>query len=151
MRFLAIPLFAASLAFPATAMAGNYYGHSACQTKTASSMTTSCQRGVTVYRGQPVQYNYAAIQRASDNKKLAAQASELQVRLRQQKRRLKSQERMIAELEDRIDDLEEPPRRGRYDQVYYGTPRFFGRNGFIGNGNFSGATTRARRNRRRNR
>lgn len=148
MRLLAIPLFAASLAFPATAMAGNYYSHNACQTKAASSMTTSCQSGVTVYRGQPVQYNYAAMQRVSHDQKMAVQASQLEAQLRKQKRKLKSQKKMIAELEERIDGLEEKPRRrGRYNRVYYGNSRFFGRNGFVGNGNFSGASPRARRGR----
>ena len=119
-----------------------------------SGITTEKVGTVSVYRGPAVSYNYAAAERTRQNNIRAERAR----KTRQANAKARAvQNSKIDRLEGKIDALsarteQKQTRRNiyGYGRSYRGNNRFFGRNGFRGNSNFSGATVslpnRGRRN-----
>lgn len=116
------------LLFPATAYAGHGSGY-----------TQSHERGIQVYRGHHgPSYSSDALQIVQMRERREAKAKKAReiARLEQQ---LAVQTAQIEALERTIDDHKEDSHSRKRRRVYYGNPAFFGRNGFVGNRNFSGA------------
>lgn len=109
-----------------------------------SGITTEKVGTVSVYRGPAVSYDYAAAERARQNNIRSERAR----KTRQANARAQAvQNAKIDRLEGKIDALsarteQKQTRRNiyGYGRSYRGNNRFFGRNGFRGNSNFSGAT-----------
>lgn len=113
----------------------------------------SQEKGVTVYRGQPSAETYrahAALQQAHKSRKAK---SAIKAEFAAQRRAIRAQTKAVQSLERKVDRLadrqQESRKRPRYGRSYYGNPRFFGPNGFVGNRNFSGATVPTHRPRPR--
>lgn len=121
-------------------------GESCHCVKRVSSITTEKVGTVSVYRGPAVSYNYVAAERSRQNDERARMAK----KERQADRRAReAQNSKIDRLEGKIDALSARTEQTKtrrniygYGRSYRGNNRFFGRNGFIGNSNFSGATVR---------
>ena len=141
MRRIAITLIFAGLACPVTALAGTPH----------AAFTESHEKGVTIYRGQTSKRNYHVMTSLQQGAHLRAEQARLKSRLAIQDRKIAQQQRSIAELKAQQRQLaaqSKPKRRPRYGRSYSGNNPFFGRNGFIGNSNFSGATQVLPRRRR---
>jgi|GEM_PF-3375412 len=133
--------------FVPTALAGEMChctqaGHGHAVNGTA--ISTERVGNVTVYRGPSVSYDYAGATRARQNNERSKQAQKAR---RAQSRTLSAQAAQINRLEGKVDALSAQPKKQQtlssiygYGRTYRGNNRFFGRNGFIGNSNFSGAT-----------
>jgi len=119
-----------------------FAGHNGSQ----SAYTVAHEKGVTVYRGHIAQPNYQAITHRRALTQQAQQKAEALALHNKQQQALAAQIKTLQALEGRINTLEHTRQRPRtrsrygYGRSYYGNPRFFGTNGFIGNSNFSGAT-----------
>ncbi len=128
-------LAASVLVFAPNAEAGN-----AC----ACGTTVTPQRfeGVTVYRGPATAYDY----KRSERKRMHEERLQRADKARQAKIRSKArQNAKLDRIETKVDALSQKSTKstrntGRFGRSYRGNSRFFGRNGFIGNSNFSGAT-----------
>ena len=95
------------------------------------------------------QANFAAMARSAQAEATARDLAHTQARLADARQaeasaRLSAIEAKQDLILERQKTQSQPRRR-----VYYGNPRFFGRNGFIGNRNFSGATVPSKRRFRR--
>jgi len=102
MKKFAIVLGASALMLPAAAQAG-YYGSNCGSTAT---MNVQCERGVKVYRAQPLQYapgQLTAIMRADEAK---AKNRQLKRKLAMKSRKLKEQHKDIVDLERRLEKIE---------------------------------------------
>ncbi len=130
MRKILIGLGAALCLVPTTAQAGGY--------------TVQQEGTVKVYRGKPAQISPYAVRNCKKRQYKAEQARAQQLQVQAQNREIDRQAAEIRALKHDIDHLEERLERPRprYGRSYYGNPRFFGVNGFIGNRNFAGATVR---------
>ncbi len=97
----------------------------------------SQESGVHVFRGQhaPV-ISQAAFQRQARLEQEARAARELAA-VNRLRATVEQQTAEIAALRNQVNQAQRPaPRRRR--NVFFGNPRFFGPNGFVGNSNFSG-------------
>ena len=131
-RLILTTLFAAALC-PVSAFAS----------EAGSAYTAQSQNGVTVYRGQYPDRNFQVMAALQNQHRQRAEHAALKSQLARQERDLAAQKQDISALQTRLDTREEktaPRKRSRYGRKYSGNNRFFGRNGFIGNSNFSGAT-----------
>lgn len=135
MRSIAVMILIAGLSVPSLAHAGT----------ANKTYTKSVEQGVTVYRAQPSQDNAAYVASLHQAYVQREQKADLKRKIYKQQRQISAQKKSIAALETRLTKVEaqktttQRPTR-RYGKSYYGNPRFFGRNGFRGNSNFSGAT-----------
>ncbi len=115
-------------AIPGQAIAGGY--------------SVSQDGAVKIYRGDVPTVSQAAIHNDFQAEKAKAKTKRLQAKMRAQKRALREQQVELDRLEHKIEHLEDKldRPRPRYGRSYYGNPRFFGVNGFVGNRFHSGGT-----------
>ncbi len=110
------------------------------------------EAGVHIFKGHHgAPYSAAGLQAVQLEEQRAAQARQA-AQLARIAAQLEAQSRQIDDLGLAVGNLERQEQRRPRRKVYYGNPRFFGSNGFIGNRNFTGATVplaRGPRNRRR--
>jgi len=109
----------------------------------------SHESGVQVIRGQhnaPV--SQAALAHHKHKIKMEQRAREIAAANRLTNA-VKAQNSEIAALRTQVSQLGKQRNTRSRRRVYYGNPRFFGRNGFAGNRNFSGATVQLPRRRHR--
>ena len=110
MKKFAIILTASALMLPAAAQAG-YYGSNCGSTGT---INVQCERGVKIYRVQPLQYapgQLTAMIRVDEAK---AEQRHLKKKLAMKSRKLKEQRKDIANLERRLEKLEDRNSRRGY-------------------------------------
>lgn len=100
----------------------------------------SVESGVNVFRGQhaPV-VSQDAIRLEAERARQAQAAREL-AEVRRLTAAVQQQNNEIAALRNEVSQANQRNTRRQRRRVYYGNPAFFGRNGFIGNRFFSGAT-----------
>lgn len=98
------------------------------------------ESGVNVFRGQhaPVISRQAIQQKARAEQK--AQAARELAAVNRLTAEVKRQNAEIAALRTQVNQANQQNTRRKRRRVYYGNPAFFGRNGFMGNRYFSGAT-----------
>jgi len=119
----------------------------------ASGFSHHDEGGVHIFKGHHgAPYSAAGLQAAHLEQQRAAQARQA-AQLARIAAQLEEQSRRIDDVGIAVGNLERQEQRRPRRKVYYGNPRFFGPNGFVGNRNFSGGTiplARSPRNRRRN-
>ena len=116
MKKLAIILGTTVLTLPATALAGH-----APHCGTTATMSIQCERGVKVYRAQPLQYAPGQLAAMTRSSEVAAENRKLSRKLAMKARQIESQREDITDLEDRIDNLESRSlRRARSSQSIVG-------------------------------
>lgn len=117
-------------------------------------MTISAKHGVTIYRPAPLVDVRAARAQALAEAKIDARTQEaaaLRAIAAQNTAALESRLAGIEATQRQILQAQSQRRAPRTRRVFLGNPRFFGRNGFIGNSNFSGATVPTRTVKRKGR
>lgn len=130
MRVRILGLFGILMLGIAPAMAGGGTGYS-----------HSVEKGVHVFKGQhaPI-VSHQDLERAALQKQRQAEQEQAEMvqRLRAQ---IDAQSAQIDQLNSVVSDLKTSTKtRGTRRRVFYGNPRFFGSNGFIGNRYYGGAT-----------